>query len=352
MLFSPRMEDDEDENNNNNMLLQAAPGAGKNNRRFTQIVSTHYCYGNVDDDTQPEGLYHANDVVKMMKRSSNNGGGVNRIPPLDQADVFALYGSMSKTEQDKELYPSKSARQRIVFSTPITEASVTLERVICVVDCGLRREPRCDVDTGMSRLVTTKISKASAVQRAGRAGRVQEGICLRLYTESDIESGLLDKTPPEIFNTDLAPTLLLLAEWGTSTLEEIMQELPFVDGPSAESLEKAEAFLIEIGALRYSNNDHRFPLTDICEIPCHRRLSMAIVHAKSSGEEALLCAALAASFCLDEDLQRGGSQDLDIRSQLRSFLKDPKNASTLKGLSLIERLLEVDSLSSPEWVRL
>ncbi|KAG7349020.1 ATP-dependent helicase [Nitzschia inconspicua] len=306
----------------------------------------------------PIQVVHANDVVKMRKRSSNSGGeelagsrqtvvALKQVPArgdvlvflpgvtecnkvvaelqsrrdvTDQAGVFALYGSMSKTEQDKVLYPSKSARQRIVVSTPITEASVTLERVTCVVDSGLRREPRCDVDTGMSRLVTTKISKASAIQRAGRAGRVQEGICLRMYTENDFESGLLDQTPPEIFNTDLAPTLLLLAEWGTSTLEEIIQELPFVDRPSEESLEKAKAFLVDIGALRCNKDDRRFVLTDkgrrICEIPCHPRLSMAIVQAENSQEDALLCAAIAASFCLDEDLQGGGSQDLDIRASV------------------------------------
>ena len=87
---------------------------------------------------------------------------------------------------------------------------------------------------------------ASAIQRAGRAGRVREGSCLRLYTETDFERDFLEQSPPEIVSTDLAPILLLLADWGASTLSEILHDMPFVDAPEQHSLERAERFLVEI----------------------------------------------------------------------------------------------------------
>jgi len=321
----------------------------------------------------PIQLQWANQVVKTMSASNRGGGGRNGIPPLatllrdrkgliqaasnvveraalkqapgrgdvlvflpgvaeckgvvrelssrttvaNSADVFALYGAMPKDEQDEVLYPknqpregSGNPRQRVIVSTPIAEASLTIPGVTCVVDSGLRREPRCDADTGMSRLVSARISKASAIQRAGRAGRLQEGSCLRMYTETDFESDFAEQSLPELASTDLAPILLLLADWGVSTLSEILHEMPFVDPPEKESLQRAERFLVEIGALEKKKEDHRFLLTGlgrkISKMPCHPRLATCISAAMSSRDESLLAASIAAAFCLDDESSSQG----------------------------------------------
>ncbi|VEU39637.1 unnamed protein product [Pseudo-nitzschia multistriata] len=243
------------------------------------------------------------------------------------SDVLALYGAMPRDEQERVLYPPESSgagirrRQRVIVSTPVAEASLTIPGVTCVVDSGLRREPRCDSDTGMSRLVSALVSRASAVQRAGRAGRVGEGCCLRLYTENDFATLFAEQSPPEISSTDLAPILLLLSDWGASTVSEILEDMPFVDPPDKASLERAERFLVEIGALEHkeatsrngknsssnnsSSSNRRFVLTDlgrtISKMPCHPRLATAIAAAGNTGETAVLAASIAAAFCLDDE---------------------------------------------------
>jgi len=280
----------------------------------------------------------------------------SRSSVASAADVFALYGAMPKDEQDRVLYPPQQQqqqqqetrttedsprggshrRQRVIVSTPIAEASLTIPGVTCVVDSGLRREPRCDADTGMSRLVSTRISRASAIQRSGRAGRVQEGSCLRLYTETDFEQDFSEQSPPEIVSTDLAPILLLLADWGTSTVSEILHDMPFVDPPDQASLQRAERFLVEIGALERTGDNHRFLLTDrgrkISKMPCHPRLATAISEArKRTGEdETLLAASIAAAFCLDDESSaqagtstNGNNNDPNLAYTIQSVLQTP-----------------------------
>jgi ATP-dependent helicase HrpB len=349
----------------------------------------------------PIQLKWANDVVQDMSKYNSGGGGRNGIPPLGSllrdrksliqtaanvveraalkqapdrgdvlvflpgaaecrgvvrelnsrsavanvADVFPLYGAMPKEDQDKVLYPSKqqgtvnsdNRRQRVIVSTPIAEASLTIPSVTCVVDSGLRREPRCDADTGMSRLVSTRISRASAIQRSGRAGRVQEGSCLRLYTETDFERDFVEQSPPEIASTDLAPILLLLADWGASTLSEILQDMPFVDPPEEKSLERAEQFLVEIGALEKTDNQ-RFRLTElgrtISKMPCHPRLAASISKAMNiDGEDSfILAASIAAAFCLDDDssVQRSGNNDdPNLAYTIPSLVQIPSKFSAL-----------------------
>jgi ATP-dependent helicase HrpB len=132
------------------------------------------------------------------------------------AEVLPLYGTLSKEKQDMVVFPAINAPRRVIVSSPLAEASLTLERVTSVVDSGLRREPRCDVDTGMPRLVTTRTSKAAAKQRAGRAGRVQKrnvlsGFIVRLSMTVSSRNILHLRLRKHVH---LAPTVLLLADWG------------------------------------------------------------------------------------------------------------------------------------------
>jgi len=135
---------------------------------------------------------------------------------IGNVDIYPLFGAMPKAEQDKAIYKGDSDRRRVILSSPIAEASLTIEGVTCVVDSGFRREPRYDANTGLPRLVTVPCSKDSVIQRAGRAGRTQDGYCIRLFSEGEFMM-LSKHALPEIASTDLVPTILLLSEWGKAT---------------------------------------------------------------------------------------------------------------------------------------
>ena len=142
-------------------------------------------------------------------------------------DVYALAGALTLEEQDRALAPSPPGRRRVVLSTDIAETSLTVDGVRIVIDAGLAREPRFDVRTGLSRLTTVTTSRASADQRAGRAGRTEPGVAYRLW--SKIEHGSRPRhRRPEILQADLAGFALELAAWGTDA-----GDLAFIDAPPA-----------------------------------------------------------------------------------------------------------------------
>ena len=121
-----------------------------------------------------------------------------------------LYGDLSPADQDRAIAPSPAGRRKVVLATSIAETSLTIEGVRIVIDSGLMRVPRFSPRSGMTRLETVRVSQASADQRRGRAGRLEPGVCYRLWTEEQ-QRGLLPFTPPEILDADLAPLALELA---------------------------------------------------------------------------------------------------------------------------------------------
>jgi ATP-dependent helicase HrpB len=267
---------------------------------------------NVMCDVIEQGIKRApakGDVLAFLPGGAEIRRTVQQLSGILPSDieVVPLYGALSKEDQDYALFPKSGDNRRVIVSSPIAEASLTLERVTCVVDSGLRREPRCDVDTNMPRLVTTICSKASATQRAGRAGRVQEGLCLRIYTESEFEDSMAEDGDPEILSTDLCPTTLLLVDWGCSNQEEILHEIPFVDPPPKESLETAIRLLTELGALR--DEDNRLSITKlgqkVAAIPTHPRIATVLQTARERNNPSALAAAVAVAFLLDDDTSIG-----------------------------------------------
>lgn len=139
---------------------------------------------------------------------------------LNKLEVLALHGSLTLKDQQLVLQNSPSGKRKVVFSTNIAETSLTIPSITGVVDCGLERAIVYDPNSGMSRLVTKKISLASAEQRKGRAGRVQEGKCIRLWSESESDS--FEKYhSAEILNADLTDVVVQLAKWGNPTFSEI-----------------------------------------------------------------------------------------------------------------------------------
>jgi ATP-dependent helicase HrpB len=249
-------------------------------------------------------------------------------------DILPLYGALSKDQQDYALFPGPDSPRRVLVSSPIAEASLTLERVTCVVDSGLRREPRCDVDTGMPRLVTSRCSKASATQRAGRAGRVQEGLCLRIYNQAEFDDQFLEHAPPEIASTDLSSTVLLLTDWGCSSTREILEEIPFVDPPDPASLEKAIQLLVDLQAVERNKQKDRLSISpqgrEIAKIPTHPRFATTLVRA--SKDPIQLAAAVAVAFLLDDETGVRTTPGSDLAPRVQDLYKGKSGASTTKKL--------------------
>jgi ATP-dependent helicase HrpB len=203
-----------------------------------------------------------------------------RVP--DSVDVHRLAGAVSPAEQDQALAPSPPGRRRVVLSTDIAETSLTVDGVRVVVDAGLARVARHDPQSGMTRLVTVPTSRASAEQRAGRAGRVEPGVAYRLWgkLEHGTRRAHLD---PEIAHADLAGLALEVAAWGTPT-----DELDWIDAPPAAGLREGRELLVLLGAL-----DDEGRLTDtgraMLSIPVHPRLAH-MVAAAPLADRSLACA--------------------------------------------------------------
>ncbi|HGS5851166.1 TPA: ATP-dependent helicase HrpB [Vibrio parahaemolyticus] len=162
----------------------------------------------------------------------------------DDVEVCPLYGQLSFTEQQKAISPAEKGKRKVVLATNIAETSLTIEGIRLVVDSGLERVARFDLKNGLTRLEQTRIAQSSAIQRAGRAGRIEEGICVRLYSESQLKQQ--PQVPqPEILHSDLASLVMELAFWGTTDIHE----LKWLDIPSAAALQQAKQLLLSLGLI-------------------------------------------------------------------------------------------------------
>lgn len=211
--------------------------------------------------------------------------------------VRPLFGAMDFAAQRAALAPAEG--RKVVLATSIAETSLTLPDIRVVVDAGRARRARFDPNSGMSRLVTERVTKAEAEQRRGRAGRVAEGVCYRLWTKGE-EGGLAPYPPAEIEVADLSGLALELALWGGA-------ELPFLTPPPAGPLAEARALLQGLGAL-----DAKGHITAhgrvLAGLPLHPRLAHMLAVA---GPEAATLAALLA----ERDPLRGAGPDLTLRMQ-------------------------------------
>lgn len=193
-------------------------------------------------------------------------------------EVIALYGDMPIEKQGAALAPAEDGRRRVILATNLAESSVTLPGVRVVIDSGLAREPRFDPNSGFSRLETVYISQASADQRCGRAGRVAEGWCYRLWPNSQ----RLDAArTPEIHTVDLAGLALELAAWGGSNLR-------FVDAPPPGTFAAAQDLLRSLGALDAKQRITPFG-TRMLKLGTHPRLAAMLLAPTVANEQALAC---------------------------------------------------------------
>jgi ATP-dependent helicase HrpB len=201
--------------------------------------------------------------------------------------VVDLYGDLPAEEQDLALRTSD--RRKVVLATNVAETSVTVEGVTAVVDSGLARVLRYDAGVGLDRLELTRISRSSAEQRAGRAGRTEPGICLRLWSEAEQRS-MREREEPEIRRVDLAGPALQLLGFG----ERDLARFPWFEAPSPAALERATKLLEQLGAL----GPHGLTETGraMARIPAHPRIARLLIQGEKLGvaREAALAAALIA----------------------------------------------------------
>jgi ATP-dependent helicase HrpB len=240
-------------------------------------------------------------------------------------DVYPLAGGLSPADQDRALAHSPPGRRRVVLSTDIAETSLTVDGVRVVVDSGLARAPRFDTRTGMSRLTTITTSRASADQRAGRAGRVEPGACYRLW--SKIEHGTRTAhRSPEIEEVDLSGLALELAAWGTPAAE-----LAFVTPPPRKAMRAAEVLLTDLGAIDEAGRPTEIG-RKMLGLPVHPRLARMLVAEPSS----LGCAL---AVLIDErDVLRGRPDDLPADLSLRLLVLAGRSGHDQVDRGAIHRL--------------
>lgn len=222
--------------------------------------------------------------------------------------IAELHGGLSLDRQAETVAPCVPGERKVVLATSIAESSLTVEGVRIVVDSGLMRVPRFSPRTGMSRLETVRVSRASADQRRGRAGRTSPGVCFRLWTEAE-DAGLEAFGKPEIAEADLAPLALELALWGASD----PAELEWLTPPPQAAYEGALELLKRLGAM---DEDGR--PTDagqfIARLGIHPRLGAMIRTAAEYGEASLRTACELAALLSERDLlPQERSPDLALR---------------------------------------
>ncbi len=223
------------------------------------------------------------------------------------AEVVPLHGELPPAEQDRALNPLPDGRRKVVLATSIAETSLTVPGVRIVVDGGFRRTPRLDPASGLARLVTVRISKAAAEQRAGRAGRTAPGVAIRLWTEA-LHRGLPPADRPEILEAELSGLALDLAAWGAAP-----GDLAFLDPPPAGTLAAGRALLRELDALDAEGRITAMGRA-MARMGTHPRLARMLLAATDEGEKAL--AADLAALLEERDPIRGRETPSDINLRL------------------------------------
>ena len=219
-----------------------------------------------------------------------------------------LHGELDLAAQRAAIEPAPKGLRKVVLATNIAETSLTIDGVRVVIDAGLARVPRFDPGSGMTRLDTQRISRASATQRAGRAGRLEPGVCYRLWSE-DQHAQLAAYGSAEILQADLAGLALQLARWGVAP-----EQLIWLDMPPSASYAQARQLLERLGAL------HGAKLTAhgeaMAELPAHPRIAHLLIRGQDLGLAEMACDV--AALLGERDILRGAGADVHSRLALLS----------------------------------
>ena len=271
---------------------------------------------------------------------------------LAPTTVYPLYGNLSPEMQRKAIAPSKEGERKVVLATPIAETSLTIEGVRIVIDSGLYKKLVFDTNTGLSHLETTRISMDMATQRMGRAGRVAEGFCYRLWPKTS-EHLMAERRTPEIEEADLSSMMLDIASFGESKVEA----LPWLTMPPKANVLAAKELLQSLGAIEtkekekkggfsgkedkggFSGKEDKGDFSEKADaemvitslgrkmelLPCHPRIARMILSAKGKGLKALACDIAA---LLEEKDPMAESGECDITLRL-SILRSNRRKNTL-----------------------
>ena len=258
------------------------------------------------------------EIRRLHQRLQERAGPKTLIAPL--------YGDLDNAAQDRAIEPAPAGKRKVVLATSIAETSLTIEGIRVVVDMGQMRVPRFDPVSGMSRLITTRVSRASADQRRGRAGRLEAGVCYRLWKESET---LAPANTPEILAADLADLVLELARWGVTE----PAGLRWLDAPPAAAYTQAQELLQELGALDVEGRITAHG-RELLKLPLHPRLAHMVIRGKALGWGAL--AAELAALLSERDPLRlpGGEIQADVHLRLKLMRRDdPESRKRTKLLA-------------------
>ncbi|MGN2417415.1 ATP-dependent helicase HrpB [Citrobacter freundii] len=255
------------------------------------------------------------EILRVQEQLATRVGGDVVLCPL--------YGALTLAEQRQAILPAPQGKRKVVLATNIAETSLTIEGIRLVVDCAQERVARYDARTGLTRLITQRISQASMTQRAGRAGRLEPGICLHLLAKEQAERAAA-QGEPEILQSDLSGLLMELLQWGCTDPEQ----LNWLDTPPAINLQAAKRLLQMLGALEGDRLSARGQ--KMAALGNDPRLAAMLVSANNDNEAAT-AAKLAAIL---EEPPRGGSTDLAVAFSRNQSARQQRSQQLLKRLNV------------------
>lgn len=328
-------------------LLNNAPILTSEGRQYPVSIQ----YLNTDDKIYLH-VRMANAIKKALRENKGDilaflpgAGEILRTQQMLEEDnleisVQPLYGDLSQQKQQEAILPHPQGKRKVVLATSIAETSLTIEGITVVIDSGFARSPRFDIQTGLSRLETIKVTKDAADQRTGRAGRLGPGTCYRLWSEGS-HIHLLPNRKPEILEADLAPLMLELGQWGIQNINELLWLTP----PPIAAISQAKELLTQLGALQ--NNKITARGKEMLQMPTHPRLAHMLIEAthfeKNNPKENFKALATDIASILEErdPLSKETGADLSLRIELlRKFRTGERVNADKKVLDRIERLAQ------------
>ena len=246
--------------------------------------------------------------------------------------IAPLHGDLPQEAQQAAIRPAAPGTRKVVLATSIAETSLTIDGVRVVIDAGLVRIPRYDPRSGLTRLETIRVTQDSAEQRRGRAGRLEPGICYRLWTEKE-QAMLAPRRPPEILEADLTPLMLDLAQWGIRD----PAELSWLTPPPSGAVAQARDLLVQLGAFsadgRLTEHGRR-----MSELPLHPRLAHMMLRAVPVGLADLACEV--AALLSDRDILHGPRerQNADLRVRLDALRGQYDSMGLMVNRAAVDRV--------------
>ncbi len=248
------------------------------------------------------------------------------------AKIHPLFGDLPFRQQQEAILPRSDGQRKIVLATSIAETSLTIEGIKIVIDSGVSRVPRFDPRSGLTRLDTVRVTRDAADQRAGRAGRLSNGTCYRLWTEG-VNRNLVAQRKPEILEADLAPLMLELSQWGIKNVNE----LTWITPPAAGAVNQAKELLLQLDAID-SNGVITQRGKEMLRLPTHPRIAHLLL-TPIKREEVSLATDVAALLEERDPLNKESGADLALRIEaLRKWRKGERVLAERNVLERIEKL--------------